>query len=296
MRQDPGPARSGLRHRSPQRQHLDLWNFVDLFPLIEYREWTADRAELELGLHFFYHSAIRHTVIGFSRATSFLAVALFTSACGPAIACHNLMHVALLLAAAALLGLTLLRLSERRRPVLVAGTLAFFLFTAPGSRRRRMAGDGPRQARRAARRAVHLVRGAAEALPSSSIKPVLLALTILTINAKESAWAVLPSAMLLAAALRLAHAPAIDRALPAAIGATLARFALPLAYAAMHIGLAMVQLMTVDIADLARVTSGSAATNLQIYANHLLGSAGMLAAFLRPRSPSRLRPRRSRRD
>ena len=218
-------------------------------------------------------------MIGFSRTTSFLAVALFTSACGPAIACHNVMHVALLLAAAALLGLMLLRLSERRRPVLVAGTLAFFLFTVP------VLDAVAWQATVLDKLAVLLAAlftwyVARPRLPVLVDQLVLLALTILTINAKESAWAVLPSVMLLAAALRLAQTPAITRALPAAIGATLARFALPLAYAAMHIGLTMVQLMTIDIAELARVTSGSAATNLQIYANHLLGSAGMLAAFL----------------
>ena len=240
-----------------------VWNFVDLFPLIEYREWI-DRAELESGLHFFYHNAIRHTVIGFSRSTSFLAVALFTSACGPAIACHNFMHIALLLAAAALLGLTLLRLSECRRPVLVAGTVAFFLFTVP------VLDAVAWQATIHDKLAVLLAAlftwyVARPRLPVLLDQPVLLALTILTVNAKESAWVVLPSLMLLAAALRLAQAPAIARALPAAIGATLARFALPLAYAVMHIGLAMVQLMTIDIAELARVTSGS---------------AGILAAFL----------------
>ena len=254
-----------------------LWNFSDLFPLIEYRQWIED-SDLHAALHFFYRVAILHGETGFSRTTSFVAVALFASACGHTIACHNVLHIALLLGAAVLLGLTLMRQSEHRHPALVAAVLVFFLFSIP------VLDAIAWQATILDKCAVLLAAlftwyVARPRLPRVLDQVVLLALTILTVNAKEAPWVVLPSVMLLALVQRLEHAPSVARALPAATGWVLARFALALAYAVMHIGLVMAKLFA-DSAELARVTSGPAIANLMAYAGFLLGAASICAAVV----------------
>jgi hypothetical protein len=255
-----------------------LWNFADLFPLIEYRQWIDD-SDLYAGLDLFYRYAILRTETGFSRTTSFAVTALFASACGQGIACHNALHIALLLGTAGLLGATLLRQSGSRHPALVAAALVFFLFSVP------VLDAASWQATMLDKCAVLLVAlftwyVARPRLPILFDQLALLALTVLAVNAKEAAWSVVPSVMLLALVQRLEHAPSVLGALPPAIGPVFARFALALAYAVMHIGQVMAKLISVDVADLARVTSGSAAANFQIFAGYLLGAAGIGSAVV----------------
>lgn len=105
------------------------WNFADLFPLIEYRQWIDNSVDWWPALQWFLDVALLHrSAPGFSRATSLLVAAAFRDTCGVSIACHNGMHIAMILASAALLAATLRRWVD---PFITAGALVFFLFSVP---------------------------------------------------------------------------------------------------------------------------------------------------------------------
>ena len=255
------------------------WHFLDLFPLVEYRHWI-DNPDLAGTLLWFFHVTVSHVQFSPStRTTSHLAVSVFSTTCGQMIPCHNAWQIALLLGAAALAGMTLLRQTGGRHPVLISAALALFLFSAP------MLDAVSWQATVLDKCAAlmsalflwYVTRHRLGVLPDQI---VLTALTVLTLNTKEAAWATLPSAALLALAQRLVETAPSRSLTLAAIGQVLMRFALPIAYGAIHVGLVFTHLATTYPGDFARVTSGDITNNLTAYARYMAGSSAAAAAVI----------------
>jgi hypothetical protein len=248
------------------------WNFADLFPLIEYRQWIDNSVDWWPTLQWFFDLALLHRwTPEYSRAASLLVVWAFRDACGLSIVCHNAMHIALLLASAALLAAILRRWVD---PFITAGALVFFLFSVP------MLDAVAWQATILDKCALlctallihHVARRAAFGWTDQII---LVVLTVITVNAKEAAWVSVPSAAL------LAWIGCGD------LRRTLLRFALPSAYFAWQVGYTMAhRVLVAPASELARVLSGDPLSNLSNFADDLLGAAlpvlalALLAALL----------------
>ena len=255
-----------------------VWNFADLFPLIEYRHWIDNPPQWRSTLQWFLDVALLHQwAPQQSRGLSFLVVGIFREACGLSIVCHNGMHIALLLASAALLAAVLRRWVD---PFITAGALVFFLFSAP------VLDAAAWQATLLDKCALLftalLTYYVARSDPAASTwrdQAILLTLTVLAINTKEAAWVCVPSAALLS----LLRSGDLRR--------TVLRFALPCAYFAWQTGYVLYGFYQLP-GELARVTSANPLSNLSKYADYLLGaslpvlalvlSAALLIAYWRP--------------
>ena len=98
-----------------------VWNFADLFLLIEYRQWIDHSVDWWSALPWFLDVAVLHWWDPEpSRATSLLVAWVFRDTCGQSITCHNGMHIAVILASAALLAVTLRRWVD---PFITAGAM-----------------------------------------------------------------------------------------------------------------------------------------------------------------------------
>ena len=256
------------------------WNFSDLFLLIEYRHWIDNPPQWRATLEWFLDVALLHQWAALqSRGLSFLVAGIFREACGLSIVCHNGMHIALLLASAALLAAILRRWTD---PFITAGALVFFLFSAP------VLDAAAWQATLLDKCAVLftalLTYYVARSDPAASTwrdQAFLLTLTVLATNAKEAAWVCVPSA----AFLSLLRSGDLRR--------TVRRFALPCAYFAWQTGYILYGLYQLP-GELARVTSADPLSNLSKYADYLLGaqaslpvlglvlSVALLIAYARP--------------
>ena len=257
------------------------WNFADLFPLIEYRQWIDNSVDWWPALQWFLDVALLHrSAPGFSRATSLLVAAAFRDTCGVSIACHNGMHIAMILASAALLAATLRRWVD---PFITAGALVFFLFSVPVLDA--IAWQATLLDKCAVLGAGVLTWYAARRDPAALTwrdQAILLVLTVLVANTKEAAWICAPSAALLA----LVRSGDLKR--------VALRFALPAAYLAWHAIYILVSHTTHSPDDIKRVLSGDPVSNLSAFADYLTGAplpvlalalaAALLAAAARPAS------------
>lgn len=256
------------------------WNFADLFPLIEYRQWIDNSVDWWSGLQWFLDVALLHrSAPGFSRATSLLVAAAFRDTCGVSIACHNGMHIAMILASAALLAATLRRWVD---PFITAGALVFFLFSVPVLDA--VAWQATLLDKCAVLGAGVLTWYAARSDPVALTwrdQAILLVLTVLVANTKEAAWICAPSAALLA----LVRSGDLKR--------VALRFALPAGYLAWHVIYILVSHTTHSPDDIKRVLSGDPVSNLSAFADYLTGAplpvlalalAAALLAAARPAS------------
>jgi hypothetical protein len=256
------------------------WNFADLFPLIEYRQWIDNPVQWRSALEWFLDVALLHRwAAEQSRGLSLLVAGMFRDACGLSIVCHNGMHIALLLASAVLLAATLRRWVD---PFITAGALVFFLFSFP------VLDAAAWQATLLDKCAVlsaalltyHVARSEPAAFTWTD-QAILAVLTVIAVNAKEASWASVPSAALLG----WVRSGDLSR--------TVLRFALPSAYFAWQVGYTMAyRLFVLPPSELARVMSADPMSNLSIYAGYLVGAAlpvlalalaaALLAAWARP--------------
>ena len=257
------------------------WNFADLFLLIEYRQWIDNSVGWWPALQWFLDVALLHqSAPGFSRATSLLVAAAFRDTCGVSIACHNGMHIAMILASAALLAATLRRWVD---PFITAGALVFFLFSVPVLDA--VAWQATLLDKCAVLGAGVLTWYAARSDPAALTwrdQAILLVLTVLVANTKEAAWICAPSAALLA----LVRSGDLKR--------VALRFALPAAYLAWHAIYTLVSHTTHSPDEIKRVLSGDPVSNLSTFADYLTGAplsvlalalaAALLAAAARPAS------------
>ena len=243
------------------------WNFADLFPLIEYRQWIDHRPDWWAALQWFVDAALLHRwAPEYSRTASLLVAAAFRDTCGLSIVCHNGMHIALLLASAALLAATLRRWVD---PFITAGALTLFLFSVPVLDA--VAWQGTLLDKCAVLYSALLIYHVARSEPAAftwTDQAILLVLTVITVNAKEAAWVSVPSAALLA----WVRCGDLRR--------TALRFALPSAYFAWQVGYTMTYRMFVAPAnELARVMAGDPLSNLSNFADDLLGAGLPVLAF-----------------
>lgn len=283
-------------------------NFADLFLLIEYRQWVGlQNTSLAGNLSWFFENAILHSDwrgASFPRSTSLVGVSMFSSVCGSNAGCHNLFHIGLLLAAAAFMGALLMQQTRGGHSALIATAVLFFLFSAP------ILDAVAWQATVLDKFSVFLSAAFIWYVARIRVAPglgwrladqaILLVMTIVTMNAKEAAWSIIPSLVLLAA---VQHAD--TKSLISSIGRSCARFGLSIVYMGIHVGLVMANRLLVHTGEAARVMSGSALDNLRVFAGYLfnrtpysasglvlvvllLVSAVLLAAWIAPSRQTRL--------
>jgi hypothetical protein len=247
-------------------------NFFDLFPLIEYRQWLFPPIGLQDEFRWFYNVAILHSdwaTTAFPRVTSFVGVGVFSSVCGTSAGCHNLIHIGMVLAAAAFLGALLAWQTANRYAVLIATAVLFFLFSTPALDA--IAWQATIQDKFAVLMIagftllVARVRIGRGILPTVVDQMVLLVLTILTVNTKEAAWSVVGSLALLAAAQYAETEPLLP-----SIRRAFARFGLSIIYTGIHVAVVLYNRFHIQQAEAARVMSGNAILNLQVFIGYLL--------------------------
>lgn len=254
--------------------------FSDVFPLIEYRQWTMVPDFQGFAKQFWFNAIVHSEGLStFSRSTSFLGMAVIIEACGANVDCQNISLIGLILVSAIFLSAVGLHVAGRTARWIAAGSALFFLMSYP------VVDSMAWQATSLDRFALFFtvvaifysatvslsgLRGIRQAY----VQAVLLALVILGLNAKEAAWSLGPSMGLLILVRLIAQAPSIDRnTVLAAVRRTVVLLWPAALYTLAHTVLVVVGFAMNN--ELPRVADGDGLRNAVLFYSYFFNTEGM---------------------
>lgn len=256
---------------------LLIHHYLDMFLLIEYRQWIFHAPQAPLLRADFFSTLFElnanpsHFQIVNSRSLSYWMAQLFGRVCGPDPFCHNIFQAALVAGSVAFLALSVRALSISRSwlPALVTGIVT--ALSMP------MIEAITWQATVLDKMAMLLTSGTilgASVIPVANARRrdivaynlLLFLLTFAACNSKEAALFLAPATVLLVFSRVLIAGSTRTMAARRTIELT----ALPLVYSCVHVALVFYNRTFLATGEFNRVTGGDIAFNVEFYARYIL--------------------------